>query len=835
MKVSINFANSYSNVKLDTEGIDALSKKIGSQLGAIEDIEFWSKKYHKATVVRVVECVKHPNADKLSLCRVDDGGVNSEIERDDRGLVQVICGADNVKSGILAVWLPPGSTVPATFDAPESFTLESRELRGIISHGMLASPDELDLDGGHDGILLLEKGKPGQLFVDVYGLNDIVFDLENKMFTHRPDCFGVLGVARELAGIQQLEFKSPDWYLNEPVFKDQPISSLKLKVEVETGLVSRFMAVAMTNIEVKPSSQELQTALLVSGIKPINNVVDITNYLMQLTAQPLHAYDYDKIKSLSKNEPTLKARMSKVNEKISLLNGKTIQLVNDDVVMISTDEKPIGIGGIMGGSSTEVDENTKNIVLECATFEPYNIRKTSMVYGLFTDAVTRFNKGQNNVQNDRVLAKALEMISEEASGEQASEVFDIQKKSVAEEQVVETTASFINTRLGSMLSAKEIASLLENVEFKTEISNDKIKITAPFWRTDIIIAEDIVEEVGRLYGYDRLPVDLPTVKLSIAKPNKVQKQSKNIREFLAAAGANEILTYSFVNEIMLVKADQNPKLAFKIANALSPALEYYRLSLMPSLLDKINTNIKSGYDEFALFEIGKGHNKDFYQENNLPDERSSLALVVTASEKKAKDHASEAFFTAKSFLNYLAEKIGQEFSYKPIEDADSTDFDDQTVKPFEKGRSAWIVNSSGKTIGVVGEFRSEVAKSFKLPAYTAGFELDLNGLGNTMYSSAYKEQPKYPKVEQDISLKVNKVVNFATISKLLVSEIERNQPANCLLENRLIDIYEVDDSKTYTFRIKLASYEKTLSSKQVNTLLDTVSQLLNNKIGATRI
>jgi phenylalanyl-tRNA synthetase beta chain len=488
-----------------------------------------------------------------------------------------------------------------------------------------------------------------------------------------------------------------------------------------------------------------------------------------------------------------------------------------------------------GGSSTEVDENTKNIVLECATFEPYNIRKTSMVYGLFTDAVTRFNKGQNNVQNDRVLAKALEMISEEASGEQASEVFDIQKKSVAEEQVVETTASFINTRLGSMLSAKEIASLLENVEFKTEISNDKIKITAPFWRTDIIIAEDIVEEVGRLYGYDRLPVDLPTVKLSIAKPNKVQKQSKNIREFLAAAGANEILTYSFVNETMLVKADQNPKLAFKIANALSPALEYYRLSLMPSLLDKINTNIKSGYDEFALFEIGKGHNKDFYQENNLPDERSSLALVVTASEKKAKDHASEAFFTAKSFLNYLAEKIGQEFSYKPIEDADSTDFDDQTVKPFEKGRSAWIVNSSGKTIGVVGEFRSEVAKSFKLPAYTAGFELDLNGLGNTMYSSAYKEQPKYPKVEQDISLKVNKVVNFATISKLLVSEIERNQPANCLLENRLIDIYEVDDSKTYTFRIKLASYEKTLSSKQVNTLLDTVSQLLNNKIGATRI
>ncbi len=834
MKVSINFANSYSNVKLDTEGIDALSKKIGSQLGAIEDIEFWSKKYHKATVVRVVECVKHPNADKLSLCRVDDGGVNSEIERDDRGLVQVICGADNVKSGILAVWLPPGSTVPATFDAPESFTLESRELRGIISHGMLASPDELDLDGGHDGILLLEKGKPGQLFVDVYGLNDIVFDLENKMFTHRPDCFGVLGVARELAGIQQLEFKSPDWYLNEPVFKDQPISSLKFKIEVETGLVSRFMAVAMTNIEVKPSSQELQTALLVSGIKPINNVVDITNYLMQLTAQPLHAYDYDKIKSLSKNEPTLKARMSKVNEKISLLNGKTIQLVNDDAVIISTDEQPIGIGGIMGGSSTEVDENTKNIVLECATFEPYNIRKTSMVYGLFTDAVTRFNKGQNNVQNDRVLAKALEMISEEASGEQASEVFDIQKKSVAEEQVVETTASFINTRLGSMLSAKEIASLLENVEFKTEISNDKIKITAPFWRTDIIIAEDIVEEVGRLYGYDKLPISLPTVKLSIAKQNQAQQNRKHIRQTLVAAGANELLTYSFVDQAMLEKAGQDPKLAFKISNALSPALEYYRLSLTPSLLDKVHANIKAGYDEFALFEIGVSHNKNLLQPDRLPSERAALAFLVVANDKAAKQYVGEPFYFAKTYLNYLADKLSQQFSYLPMDSLSST-ADDQTIRPFEDKRSAWVVDSQNQIVGIVGEYKQNVCQNFKLPPFIAGFELNIDLLDAQDGSSGYKEKPKYPKVEQDISLRVSSEIDFRAINEHFQSELSKNQPKDYLVEHKLIDIYQTEETKTYTFRVNLASYEKTLSSKQVNSLLDKLAQALDKQLGAKRV
>ncbi|MCB9839240.1 phenylalanine--tRNA ligase subunit beta [Candidatus Nomurabacteria bacterium] len=796
MKVSINLANSYSNVKLDSDGIEALAKKIGSQLGAIEDIEFWAKKYTKATVVRVVECVKHPNADKLSLCHVDDGGIHKEVERDERGFVQVVCGADNVRSGVLAVWLPPGSTIPATSNTLEPFSLESRQLRGKMSHGMLASPDELDLEGGHQGILLLENGEPGQLFADFFNLNDTVFDLENKMFTHRPDCFGVIGVARELAGLQNLTYKSPEWYLKEPHFNKPSANVLPLNVEVGTKLVSRFMAVAISDVTVKPSSQQLQSALRVSGIKPINNVVDITNYLMQVTAQPLHAYDYDKIKKLSLKQPTLQARMSVAGEKAALLNGKTIELANNDSVVIATDSQIIGIGGVMGGASTEVDENTKNIILECATFEPYNIRKTSMVYGLFTDAVTRFNKGQNNVQNDRVLAKALEMISDAAGGKQASEVFDIRINPNSENTTVETTANFINSRLGSTLNTDEISKLLQNVEFKTEAVGDILKITAPFWRTDIMIAEDIVEEVGRLHGYDKLPISLPTVKLSIAKQNQAQQNRKHIRQTLVAAGANELLTYSFVDQAMLEKAGQDPKLAFKISNALSPALEYYRLSLTPSLLDKVHANIKAGYDEFALFEIGVSHNKNLLQPDRLPSERAALAFLVVANDKAAKQYVGEPFYFAKTYLNYLADKLSQQFSYLPMDSLSST-ADDQTIRPFEDKRSAWVVDSQNQIVGIVGEYKQNVCQNFKLPPFIAGFELNIDLLDAQDGSSGYKEKPKYPKVEQDISLRVSSEIDFRAINEHFQSELSL---FNIWLNINLIDIYQTEEiGKTYTF------------------------------------
>ncbi len=302
---------------------------------------------------------------------------------------------------------------------------------------------------------------------------------------------------------------------------------------------------------------------------------------------------------------TIVIRKPNKDEKLKLLNGKEIE-PRKEAIMIATDKQLIGVGGVMGGSDTEVDENTKNIILECASFDMYSIRRTSMEHGLFTDAVTRFTKGQSSLQCGVVLAKIVDEIHQYADGKVASKMID-DKRNVKPLDPVKVNAHFINQRLGVDLSAADIKKLLENVEFKVDANNDELTISAPFWRTDIEIPEDIVEEVGRLYGYDKLPLDLPKRDLTPAAKDPSLALKSQIRAKLSKSGANEVLTYSFVHGDLLDKVGQDKKNAFQVANALSPDLQYYRLSLAPSLLEKVHPNIKAGYDEFALFELGKAH------------------------------------------------------------------------------------------------------------------------------------------------------------------------------------------------------------------------------------
>ena len=524
MKFSLNLAQDYSNVDLKSISREELLKRIGAQLGAVEEVEDWAPKYKGVVVVKVVSCEQHPNADRLHVCTIDDGGTTTGVKRGEKGLVQVVCGAPNVHAGMLAAWIPPGATVPASFGTSEPFMLDARELRGVVSNGMLASPKELGISDDHSGILELDPEeigktpKPGEPLTNYFGLDDFVVDLENKMFTHRPDCFGNLGVARELAGISGLKYKSPDWYTKDSAESREQRAEVKLEVKNQAGkLVSRFMAVAMSGVTVGKSPVWLQAALARVGLKPINNVVDVTNYVMHLTGQPLHAFDKDKLASSH-----LGPRMAKKGERLALLNGKTIELTEDDIV-ISTSEKAVALAGIMGGSETEVDDNTKNIVIECATFDMYNVRRTSMRHGLFTDASTRFTKGQSPLQNARVLAYAIKMMSETAGATQASHVYDIHGK-LDEPNIVTVDAGFINERLGSKLTAKDIASLLEKTEFEivsVPAGKNKLHIRPPFWRMDIEIAEDIVEEIGRLYGFDKLPLTLP------ARPAKPAAKTKD--------------------------------------------------------------------------------------------------------------------------------------------------------------------------------------------------------------------------------------------------------------------------------------------------------------------
>lgn len=840
MKVSLNWIKQY--LDFDLPPVEELARRIGAQLGAVEDIEDLGAKYKGVMVAKVVSCIDHPNSDHLHVCKIDDGGAVQDVERDEQGHVQVVCGAPNVREGMMVVWLPPGVVVPETA-GKEPFTLTVRDIRGQKSNGMLASARELALGSDHSGILELNPhdAKSGDSFAKTYQLDDYIIDIENKMFTHRPDLFGELGVAREVAGILQHPFHSPDWYVSGQKDELARGNTLPLTVQNELpDLVPRFMAVTLEGITIHPSTAWLQTYLARVGIRPINNVVDITNYMMMESAQPLHAYDYDKVKALSGgNGAVLCVRHPHAGEKLLLLNGKEVT-PREDAIMIATDKQAIGLGGVMGGGETEVDEHTKSVILECATFDMYAIRKMSMALGVFTDAVTRFNKGQSPLQNDKIMGESLRMFGQLASAKQASDIVDdnhVQGRDWVHPPVP-VTAEFINVRLGLKLSATEMKRLLENVEFHIAMDGDSLTVTAPFWRTDIETREDVVEEVGRLYGYDKLPLELPARTVAPAPKDELLELKSRVRGKLVRSGANEVLTYSFVHGNLLDKVGQDKNQAFQVSNAISPDLQYYRLSLTPSLLDKVHTNIKAGYDAFALFEMGLVHHKGVMDEadGNVPLEDLHVALVFAAIEKGVAKNAGANYYEARKYLTTLLPTVEPMLVALKDFDFNGDVPGMQMCAPFEPNRSAVIVWND-LAWGVVGEYKAAVSKALKLPAHTAGFELGLEVLRHQP-ARIYQPLPRFPKVEQDICFKVASTVTYRQLYDAALEALDSLKPVQTRASLSPVDIYQREDDtahKQITLRLIIASYEKTMTDTEVARLLDTVAAEVNDKLSAERV
>ena len=849
MKVSLNLIKQLINFELPP--VDELVARVNQQLGGVEEVIDLKAKYGGARIVRVVECVKHPDADRLSVTKIDDGGAVADVPRDENGLVQVVCGAPNVHADMWAIWLPPKSTVPASFDDDEPFVLDARPLRGVLSQGMLAAADELDIGTDHEGIVeIKEYDVPagveltaGARFAETFDLDDYVLDIENKMFTHRPDCFGQLGVAREIAGIFHQQFTSPEWYKSEQQFSGA--EGLELTVTNEAPeLVPRFMAVAIRDVTVGSSPLWLQCQLVAMGGKPINNIVDATNYMMLMTAQPTHAYDYDKLRG-----STLEARLARDGEKVSLLNGKEYELTTDDIV-IADGEGVIGLAGIMGGADTEVSSDTKNIVLECANFDMYALRRTAMRHGIFTDALTRFNKGQSPLQNAAVLKQLMGMVG----GVQTSEVEDKCNTAIFAENKLLRKAilpEFLMERLGKKFESAEVVSMLGNVEISVKehtvmmdesyendigslrdnrlrhVEQEAIYVQPPFWRTDLELPEDIVEEVGRLYGFDKLPRQLPRRSIK-STPKNLRRELKNaVRQSLSRAGANEVLTYSFVHERILKNAEQDISQAYKLSNALSPDLQYYRLTVLPSLLDKVHANIKAGHDEFALFEMGKGHVKMHgLGEDGLP-EASQFTDMVYAAKKPG---AGAPFYKIRRLVEQLAHDLGTELVFKPIEQERNF----PVTAPFDQSRSALVETTDGTFIGIVGELKQSVVKNFKLPAYVAAASLDTAGL-EAVYAkrgSHYQPLSRYPSTSRDISLKLPTDVNYAAVAQ----SIDRILKAVDIdVAFHAVSIYQPSNdatTKTLTFRLVFTSHQRTLVDSDITPIIESIQQTMQQTYGA---
>lgn len=382
MIISVNWLKKY--VTIDTD-IDTLATLIGERLVEIEEVIDIGAKYQDVIVAKVVECKPLENSDHLNVTKIDDGGVVADVERDENGLIQVVCGAPNVRAGMLVAWLPPKSTVPETFGNPEPFVLGAKPLRGVMSNGMLASARELDLYDDHSGILEIDKDTtPGASFAELYELNDYLLDIENKSLTHRPDAFGVIGFAREVAGIQGKAFATPDWLadMNSQLSVDTPLETPAVSIEDES-LSERFQLVVLSGVDEKAASPvQLQTYLARSGVRPISASVDVSNYLMLLTGQPSHTYDYDKVRAVAGDDFTVRVRTAREHETLTLLDGKTVNLDVSDIV-IAAGSTAVGLAGIMGGQSTLVDASTKAVLLEVATFDLYHMRSSQMRHGIF--------------------------------------------------------------------------------------------------------------------------------------------------------------------------------------------------------------------------------------------------------------------------------------------------------------------------------------------------------------------------------------------------------------------------------------------------------------------
>ena len=606
------------------------------------------------------------------------------------------------------------------------------------------------------------------------------------------------------------------------------MNQVKLQVEIaDAELCPRYQAVVMQLPEAAPSNYLLpeQTFVARSGMRSIDRVVDVTNELMLLTGQPLHAFDFDKLVKVGglKNDAAKTiVRAAKPGEKLELLDGKTIEMSDGDIVITSNDV-PVALAGAMGGANTAIDARTRRIVIESATFNLYNLRGTQFRHGIFSEAITRFTKGQPAALTEPVIARAIELYQQNCGATPISDVADAYPKPV-KNAPVKLDVARINGLLGANYELDEIVTTLADVGFKVKLSGDRLAVTAPYWRTDIRIAEDVIEEVGRLKGFDGIPAQLPPRSFAAPAVDKLGDLKSKARQALSAAGANEILTYSFVNSDLMQKAGQDPQNSYKIVNSISPDLQYVRQSLTPSLLEKVYSNLRDGLDHFALFEINQVYQKKWgLTDEDVPVYKQKLAFVLAS-----KTEREVSYYDAKKYVNALCTKLGVNAKFTESATDNATD------NPFQNGRRAKIEElTTGEVLGVVGEYKASVLRNFKLPRSVAGFELILDTIAKFAVSKTdYKSPSRFPSVERDLTFRVATVTEYAALENLVCKNLSEQ---GLWFELSPVSIYqsETDKStKNISFRLTFADHSKTLNGDEIAAVVDKIAAAAKDNLSA---
>jgi phenylalanyl-tRNA synthetase beta chain len=789
---------------VDLTGVSAteLAEKITKSGIEVEGVEVLNEGIKGVVVGHVLVREQHPNADKLSRCQVDIG----EGEP-----VQIICGAPNVAQGQKVAVAKVGAVLPG------NFKIKKAKLRGEESNGMICSLQELGMEGKivpkeyAEGIFVFPAD--AEVGSDALGLlnrDDEVLEL--GLTPNRSDCLSMLGVAYEVAAILGREVKLPETSLESRSEKADDYVKVVVEAKEDNPL---YVAKMIKNVKIGPSPLWMQTRLMSAGIRPHNNVVDITNYILLEYGQPLHAFDYDRLGSKE-----ILVRRANDGEKFVTLDDVERTLTSEHLV-ITNGTVPVALAGVMGGANSEVTSDTTTVLLEAAYFTGATVRKASKDHGLRSEASARFEKG---VDPNRVRAagdRAACLMAKYAGGEVLAGAAEADTLTI-EPAVVSVTVEKINRVLGTELSMNDVEEIFARLQFETLVEDDTITVKAPTRRGDIKIEEDLIEEVARLYGYDNIPKTLPIGSSTPGKLSEYQKKRRVVRAYLEGAGLYQAVTYSLTNEEKAAQFALEKRESIRLAMPMSEDRSILRLSILPQLLEVLKYNSARQNDSLAVYETGNvflANGQDV-----LPEEKEHLAAAITGlwhshswqGEKKPVD-----FFVLKGVLEGLFAKLGlsERITYVQAQ------FDG-----MHPGRTAEIL-LDGKRIGFAGQLHLSVQKNLDLKD-TYVFELSLKAiLAAGSDTLKYQSIPRYPSITRDIAL----VVNSETVSGTLW-EIITKTGAPLLKEAAVFDLYEGDKmeagKKSIAFSLKYSDPERTLTDEEVTKVHERVLEALKEQAGA---
>jgi phenylalanyl-tRNA synthetase beta chain len=819
MKASLNWIKEYTKLTLTPE---ELRDRVSVSLTEVESLEEFGEKFKNMVVSEVVSVDTHEKSDDLLVLELDTGRSN----------VQVVVQKCPVKVGDLVPYLPPGTMIPGEIGAMgKKGKVEVASIKGIESNGMVPSGRELGLNHDHTTVYTIpEKAEVGSPFSQVLELTDQILEIKNKALTHRPDVFSIEGLAREIAAIQGTKYKPLSWLKDWEGLKPEKDTEDRYPVIIENdakALCPRYMAVVLDGVRVKASPKWLEVRLAKHGIRPVNNIVDISNYLMLEVGQPSHTFDYDKVVGKDPNfdgTAVITVRMAKGGEKITTLDGQSREL-HSDTVIIADSANPIGVAGVMGGKDTEITNDTKRVIFQVENLDMYNVRKTAMKLGLISDAVTRFSKGLDPNMTEPVLYKGMTMMQELAGGTVASKIQDHYDSPVRPKSI-STSPGLIRARLGAEISDSKMTDILGRLglEPKIDKKNNTITVMVPTNRRDLSIQQDLDEEIVRIYGYDNVKPTHPVREVRPVPFNQSRELKIEIKQDLKGMGANELYTYSFVGKDLYEICGLSIEEAHKLRNPLSPELEYMRPVILPSLCEKIGQIVKEK-PEAAVFEIDMVNPVGTVGgPAALPEEPWHCALMHT-----------KGYYSAKLYLEELLKSLHvRGFSLvSPVKsDISGTPAWISHIMPmFHPSRLA-MVKVGKETIGVIGELRTEARESLGDEATLAGFELDCDVLADHVSKTpCYQEPSVYPSVVHDFSFVVDRDVPYDA----LISVVEREE-SEIVKEVRCVDIYAQTDTspkKKVTIRVVMQSREKTLEDADIESARKDIIDAVAGKVGGT--